>query len=122
MITNLISHFATVCPGGGFLGLPTWYEYLSGTTDSVTHLCTPQISGLMDIWLIVAAVIDILLRIAALVAVAFVIYGGFSYITSQGEPDKTSQARGTIISALVGLVIAVMAAVIVGFIATSIKP
>lgn len=121
MITNLIAHFATVCSGGGFLGLPTWYEYLPGTTDSVTHLCTPQINGLMDIWLIVAAVIDILLRIAALVAVAFVIYGGFSYITSQGEPDKTSQARGTIISALVGLVIAVMAAIIVGFIASSIK-
>lgn len=121
MINNLISHFAATCSGGGFLGFPTWYHYLQGTTDSTTKLCTPQINSLSDTWLIVAAVIEILLRIAAMVSVVFVMYGGFNYLTSQGEPDKTARARSTIINALIGLVVAVMATIVVSFIAGSIK-
>ena len=128
MFTALISHFgatpsaAVACPASNnFLGFPTWYEYLSKTQDATTGLCSPAIHSLSDIWLIVAAVIEIMLRVSALVAVGFVIYGGFSYIISQGESDKTAQARNTIINALVGLVIAVLAAVIVAFIAGSIN-
>jgi hypothetical protein len=107
------------CSGGSFLGFPTWYKYLPST--NVNGLCSPSINSLSDIWLIVAAVIEILLRVAALVAVGFVIYGGFSYIISQGEPSKTAQARTTLINALAGLAIAVLAAVVVSFIAGSIN-
>lgn len=121
MITSLLSHFAAVapCPGGSFLGFPTWYEYLPGTINS-SGLCSPQITSLNDIWLIVAAIIEIMLRVAAIVAVIFVVYGGFSYVTSQGEPDKTGSAKNMLTNALVGLAIAVMAAAIVSFIAKSI--
>jgi len=115
----LVNQFGAACPGGGFLGFPTWYKYLNGVTTN--GACAPQVSGLNDIWLIVAAVIEILLRVAALAAVGFIIYGGFQYITSQAEPSKTTEARGTIINALVGLVIAIMATAIVGFIARSIS-
>jgi len=121
MVNTLFSHFAAACSGGSFLGFPTWYHYLQGSTDASNGLCSPQIGGLSDIWLIVAAIIEILLRVAALVAVVFVMIGGFNYITSQGEPDKTAHARGAIINAIVGLSISVLAAVIVGFIAGSIK-
>jgi Type IV secretion system pilin len=106
----------TPCTHGDFLFFPTWYKYLNGVNDA-NGLCTPQISGINDIWLIVAAIVEILLRIAALAAVGFVIYGGFGYLTSQGEPDKTAKARSTIINAMVGLVIAISAAAIVNFIA-----
>jgi ABC-type nitrate/sulfonate/bicarbonate transport system permease component len=44
-------------------------------------------------------------------------YGGFQFVTSQGEPGKTAKARDTIVSALAGLAIAVVAAILVGFIA-----
>ena len=46
-----------------------------------------------------------------------VIYGGIEFIMSQGEPDKANKARGTVINALIGLVIAVAAATLVTFIA-----
>jgi ABC-type Fe3+ transport system permease subunit len=119
MITA-ISTFAAACASNGsFLGFPTWYEYLNGNT--VNGVCSPQISGLTDIWLIVAAAIEILLRVAALAAVGFVIFGGVQFLTSQGEPDATNKARQTIINALIGLVIAVLAAVIVNFIAKQIS-
>jgi len=119
MTYSLFVHFAASCKGGGFLGFPPWYEYLPSINSN--GLCSPQIQKLTDVWLIVAAIIEILLRVAALVAVGFVIYGGFSYMTSQGDPSQTAKAKGTIINALVGLVIAVMAAAVISFIAGSIK-
>lgn len=113
------THFAAggcAYKGGTFLGFPTWYHYLPGIQDTAGN-CTPSVTSLSDIWLIVAAVIEILLRVAALAAIVMVIYGAVEYLTSQGEPEKTSRARSTIINALVGLVIAVVAAALVTYIA-----
>jgi len=103
-----------------FLAFPPWYAYLKGVQDA-QGVCTPAITGLNDIWLIVAAGIEIMLRIAAIAAVAMVIYGGISYTLSQGDPEKVAKAKNTIINAAVGLVIAIIAAATVGFIAGSIK-
>jgi hypothetical protein len=111
---------AKPCPGGGFLGFPTWYKYLPGHTDPNTHLCSPQMQGLNDIWLVLAAIIEIMLQAAALLAVVMVIYGSINFVMSRGEPDKTANARNTIINALLGLAIAVIAAATVNFIAGSI--
>ena len=80
-----------------------------------------KIDNISDVWLIVAAIIEILIRIAGIFAVAFVMYGGFRYITSQAEPDAVNKARQTIISALIGLAIAVLASVIINFIAGNIS-
>jgi len=66
--------------------------------------------------LIGLAILDDLIRVAALVAVGYVIYAGFQYMTSGGSPDKTKKAQNSIIDALVGLGIAVLAASIVAFI------
>lgn len=117
----MISHFAATCGGGSFLGFPTWYKYLPGTIDRTTGYCTPQLNSLSAVWLIVAAGIEILLRIAALAAVGFIIYAGVQYLTSQGDPNKAAQARQGIINAVVGLVIAIIASAVVGFVAGSIN-
>ena len=60
--------------------------------------------------------VEILLRIAGLVAVVYVVMGGFKYMTSQGEPENLKQAQGTIINALIGLVIAMLATAVVNVI------
>jgi ABC-type Fe3+ transport system permease subunit len=122
MIQQLITQFAaTNCDkSGNFFGFPTWYTYLHRTADPNNGLCTVQINGLNDVWLIVAAVIEIMLRVAALVAIAFVIYAGFTYVTSQGEPEPTGKAKNTLVNAVVGLAIAILSAAIVSFIARSI--
>jgi len=107
----LVSHFFAACKGGSFLGFPTWYKYLPCNGG------VPALTNINDIWLIVAAITEILLRVAGLVAVIMVIYGGIQYITSQGEPDKTTKARSTIINSLTGLTIAILAASLVAFVA-----
>ena len=99
----------------GFLGFPTWYQYLPQNGGN------PSITGINDIWLIVAAVVDILLHVAALVAVVMIIYGGFEFIISQGDAERAKSARSTIINGLIGLVIAVAAATLVSFIAGRFK-
>ena len=117
---NPLLLFAAYNPqcNGGFLIFPPWYKYLN---VSDYPACVPAVTHLTDIWLIVAAIIEILLRVAAIVAVVFIIYAGFSYTTSQGDPEGTGRAKSTLVNALIGLAIAVSAAAIVSFIANSIK-
>ena len=130
IMTSLLMHVAAVgdgCSpkGGSFLGFPTWYKYLpghtilSGNPGGAQTVCAPALTKLTDIWLIVAAGIEILLRLAALAAIILVLYGGIQFITSEGDPAKTQKARGTVINALVGLVIAVAATTVIAFIAGS---
>lgn len=128
---NGMNHILAVVPAackGSFLGLKSWFYYFPdswfgspGATMSQTQC---QINGSFDLLgkhgqsglvYIAVAMLDDLLRIAALVAVAFVIYGGFSYVTSQGSPDNAKKALKTIISALVGLAITIVAGAVVGF-------
>lgn len=124
-VTMLPSLFAASgCGDSGaskwLLSFPTWYEYLpSGDfgahceIDNFTFL-SPSSAG--DIVLIVLALIDILLRIAGLLAFFYTLYGGFQYLTSQGEPDKLKSAQDTIKNALVGLAIAMVGAGAVAFV------
>lgn len=113
----LFSKFAAdTCTTSHFLAFPRWYEYLKTTPYPD---CSPQITSLSDVWLIVAAVVDILLRLAALVAVFGVVYGGVLYVTSEGDPERTTKARNVLIYAFAGLIIAIIATALVSFIAGS---
>lgn len=120
MINLLFSQFACTIPNKSILGFPTWYKYLEGVSANGSQ-CSPAITNINDTWLIVIALLEILFRLAAIVAVGFIVYAGFLYTTSQGEPEKTAQAKNTIINALVGLAIAVSATAIVSFLTRSFK-
>lgn len=112
---NTLLQFATACkPGSSFLGFPTWYKYLDSQT--VAGQCSVVFNFPGDIGKILLAVVDIMLRLAALIAVGFVIYGGFKFILSQGDPEQINAARSTVINAVIGLVIAIIATFIVSFV------
>lgn len=103
-----------------FLGLPAWYKYLESTGPPECDITGPKDGDKFN-WpkaagFVAIAVFESLLRVAALIAVIYVVYGGFRYIASQGEPENAKNARQTIINALIGVVIAVAAASIVSFI------
>lgn len=94
-----------------FFGLPAWYEYLKFDNNcNITAFHVPQ-----DLLLVALAIIDLLLRVAGFAAVIFVIMGGIQYATSQGNPDASAKAQSTIINALIGLVLAVIAITFVSF-------
>ncbi|MCX6727398.1 MAG: hypothetical protein NTX11_01105 [Candidatus Saccharibacteria bacterium] len=122
MISIITSHFAaasSACqPKGSLFGLPTWYKYLEGfkPEDEPTQ-CIIRLRALSDVWLILSAVIEILLRVAALGAIVMIVYAGISFITSEGQPDKVKKAISMAISASIGLAISIGAAATVSFIA-----
>src|SRR4051812_1544207 len=108
----MLSHVAA-CTYTSFFGLKPWYAYLPGcSVNDFNKLILPE-DGQSGFLLIGLAIFDDLLRIAALVAIGFIIYGGILYVTSQGSPDQTGKAQNTIINALIGLVVAILAAAIV---------
>ena len=116
----LVTNFAATCkPGQSFIGLPTWYKYLDGEGSGLE--CTPVITGLPDIWLVVLAIVELLIRVAALASLTYVVIGGIKYMIARGNPDKLTTARMTIIYALVGLVIAVVAVAVINFAGNSFK-
>jgi hypothetical protein len=58
-------------------------------------------------------IIYILLGVTGLIAVLFIIYGGFRYITSAGNDETAESAKKTIINAIIGLVVVILSYVIV---------
>lgn len=119
LVAPLFNHFAAC--GGSFFGLKPWYAYLQldGNCNVVNFQVLPQ-NGQSDLLLVGLAIFDDLLRIAALVAIGYIIYGGVLYVTSQGSPDQTGKAQNTILNALIGLVIAIISAALVSFIGSRI--
>lgn len=63
-----------------------------------------------------ATVINVLSIVLGVISVIMIIVGGIKFTTSQGDGASTSSARNTIIYAVVGLVVSVMAQGIVRFV------
>lgn len=58
---------------------------------------------------LVGAAVTFVLIVATLIALFFLIWGGVRWITSGGDKAKVESARGTIIAAIIGLVISFLA-------------
>lgn len=95
-----------------FLGIPSWHRDLTGPYPD----CDLQIDNVMEIWQIVLNIADILIRLSIYFAIGFIIYGGVQFVLSQGSPDKVAAAKKTILNAVIGLVLAITATAIVGYV------
>lgn len=65
---------------------------------------------------VLARIINIFSLIVGVVAVIMIIFGGFKYITSGGEPEKIKTAKQALVYALIGLIIVALAQIIVKFV------
>jgi hypothetical protein len=135
-VSYLISQFGASagqrCSEHNFFGLLPWYHYLH--TEYYDDPASPEhnlvcrvdfnplpSSGHSDILPILIVVIDDLLRIAGLVAIGFIIWGGVTYITSQGNPEQTQKAQKTIQNALLGLAFCVLSIALVSFLGAALS-
>jgi hypothetical protein len=64
----------------------------------------------------ITKIVNVILFLIAAVSVIMLIVGGFRYIISQGSQDKVTSAKNTILYAIVGLIIAILAYAIVNFV------
>lgn len=78
--------------------------------DEPRRLNSAVIIGFLD------RIVGYIFPIAGLLAVAFVIYGGYMWIISGGDPEKLKKAQGTLTWAIIGLVFTILSRVILGLI------
>ncbi len=77
-------------------------------------------AGSNNLMATINTIIDVVLGILGILAVAYIIYGGFMFTTAAGDANKTKKARETIMYGVIGLVVALLAFAIVNFVLTSV--
>lgn len=92
---------AALCNGSG------------GTWNDNTHTCT---NGSRTVLGTIQQITDVLVFIVSAVSVVMIIVGGFRYTISGGDQSALTSAKNTILYAIIGLVVAIMAYAIVHFV------
>jgi cytochrome bd-type quinol oxidase subunit 2 len=88
-----------------------------GTTLSTNQTSGCDVtSGTTGINNIITTVVNVFSVVVGVVSVIMIIYGGFRYVTSGGDSGNVSNAKNTIIYAIVGLVVVALAQFIVQFV------
>ena len=105
---------------GKILTLKPWYSGLTNNDCSLKNPGTDTNSQANYIWKIALNIVDDLLQLIGYTTVGYIIYGGFLMMTSNGAPDKAAHGRKTIMSAAIGLVIALASVALVNFISSKI--
>jgi multisubunit Na+/H+ antiporter MnhB subunit len=65
---------------------------------------------------VVTLILNIVFGIVGSLSLLFIVIGGFRYVISGGDPQNTARAKNTIIYAVVGLAVTLLAAAIVNFV------
>ncbi|MCL1929546.1 pilin [Candidatus Saccharibacteria bacterium] len=68
----------------------------------------------------ITQVINVIMWVIGVISVIMLIYGGIQYAISAGDEKKVTSAKNTIIYAIVGLAIAILALVVVNFVIVNI--
>lgn len=115
---------ATSVCNGTVLGFKPWYEGLThevGDKCEIVPVCEKNASDCPDgsktinvfIWTAVLNIMFDLSLAVGIIAVGIVIYGGYLYMMSQGDPMRATRGKKTLTSAVIGVVIAMGASVLV---------
>lgn len=117
--TPITPPVSAACGDEGVLGIPAWYR---GLTDASRDcmISTPAAGDDKTlstfIWKIVLNITNMIMVIIGYIAVFFIIYGGFLYMTGGSNPSQLEKAKKSITNAIIGLAIAILATVIVNVI------
>lgn len=114
---------ATGCGEKTFLFFRPWYAGIcsgSGESTELKPVCEKEsgcpagsVSLTTFVWTIVLNVLfDLTLAIGYL-AMVMMVYGGYLYIMSQGDPTKMAKGKKTLVTAITGVVLGLGASVIV---------
>ena len=105
---------------GKILTLKPWYSGLTNDDCSLKNPGADTNSQANYIWKIALNIVDDLLQLIGYTTVGYIMYGGFLMMTSNGAPDKAAHGRKTIMSAAIGLVVALASVALVNFISSKI--
>lgn len=114
MITDMKKITTAIATGAAFLvTAPMVFATGGGSVDPCEGVQSgfDALCGLTgeDLGPLIGAAVTFILILAVIIALFFLIFGGIRWITSGGDKGKVESARGTIIAAIIGLVIAFLA-------------
>ena len=72
--------------------------------------------GTKSIYDTIVGVINVLLGFLGIITVGIMLYGGFTWMTSQGNPDKIDKAKKTLVNGVIGLMIILSAYALANYI------
>lgn len=99
--------------GAGGAGVSDMWANICGILPCITGTA-PGGSGLIDT--LALAVIRFIFPLTSVVAVIMVMYAGIKIVTSDGSDDKISEAKKTIMYAVAGVILSLMATAIITFV------
>ena len=99
-------------------GLPTWYRGLTtGANCEMKKISEKGEAGSVTIqtfiWQVVGNVFDMIFRLAGVIAVGFIVWAGFQYMLALGNSGQLANAKTTLINAIIGLIITLLASGII---------
>ncbi|MBP7760285.1 hypothetical protein KA093_00650 [Candidatus Saccharibacteria bacterium] len=106
-----------ICKGSG----GTWSRGNPTANPPVPAGCINTNGSTNDVAGFVKSIINLLLYILGAIAVLMIVIGGIRYTTSGGDQSGVKGAKDTILYAVIGLVVAMMAYAIVNFVVLNVK-
>lgn len=88
----------------------------TGPKNCITQGSNNARTGATDIDAVIKSVTNLLLFLVGAVSVIMLVLGGFKYVTSNGNADQIKSAKNTIMYAVIGLVVAIVAYAAVDFV------
>ena len=92
--------------------LPYIYRYVAQV--DLSDLKIPKVTADNNA---LTTVLNIVFMLAGGLSVIFIIIGGLKYVLSAGDPQQTKKAKDTVLYAIIGLILSLIAFVIVGVVA-----
>ena len=96
-----------------FFSLRPWYHGLTTTINGKCEIAKPDGDGLPQfVWAIVLNILYDVMIMVGYIAIVMIAWGGYLYMFSRGMPDRAERGKKTLIAAVAGLAVAMLASVI----------
>ena len=105
----------------GFIAQKALADTTGDVSNSVNNLAGSANAGSTDLTSFIGTIINLMLGVVGVAAVIMLIIGGFRYVFSQGNEKAVSGAKDTILYAIIGIVVAILAFAIVNFVLNGLK-
>lgn len=119
---GFVASFMSVAGVSALLASSILTTNVSAQVDSgIKAATTSEMQG-RSVDATVGSIVDVLMWVVGILSVVMIAWSGFRYITSAGDTSKLASAKNTLIYAIVGLIVAIMAYAIVTFVRERTSP
>lgn len=112
VVASVVGIGVTVSPETWAATCSTGTNCLEQGLNSVSNGSRTNVGGLIK------SIVNALLFVLGAISVVMIVIGGIKYTTSNGDSSQVTSAKNTIMYAVIGLIVAIMAYSIVNFVVT----